>query len=94
MPPPTTADEGGDRYRGIVVKLSADPERDFVRIPFTTTLQGGAVAEDYDIPRSRERINANDETEAEFRFAALDDTDEDHGESVRLSFGTPLPERA
>ena len=78
-----TADEGGDDI-AIVVKLSADPERT-VRIPFTTTLQGGAVAEDYTF-REAGRIN-EDETEAEFRFAALDDTDEDHGESVRLGFG-------
>ena len=32
-----------------------------------------------------------DETEVEFGFTALQDTDEDHGESVRLGFGTPLP---
>ena len=79
-----TADEGGDGI-AIVVKLSADPERT-VSIPFTTTLQGGAEAADYTF---REAGNINeDETEAEFRFAALQDTDEDHGESVRLGFGS------
>ena len=49
-----TADEGGDGI-AIVVKLSADPERT-IRIPFTTTLQGGAEAEDYTF-REAGRIN-------------------------------------
>ncbi len=78
-----SVDEGEDGI-AIVVKLSADPERS-VRIPFTTTHQGGAEAADYTF---REAGNIHeDETEAEFRFAALQDTDEDHGESVLLGFG-------
>ena len=79
-----SADEGGDDL-AIVVKLSADPERT-VSIPFTATLQGGAEAADYTF-REAGSIH-EDETEAEFRFAALQDTDEDHGESVLLGFGT------
>ena len=82
-----TADEGGDGI-AIVVKLSADPERT-VSIPFTATHQGGAEAADYTF-RDAGRINEG-ETEAEYRFAALQDTDEDHGESVLLGFGTLPP---
>ena len=78
-----SVDEGGDLV-AIVVKLSADPERT-VRIPFTTTNQGGAEAADYTF-RAAGNIN-EDETEVEFGFSALQDTDEDHGESVRLGFG-------
>ena len=72
----------------IIVKLSADPERT-VRIPFTATLQGGAVAADYSF-RAAGNINEA-ETEAEFGFSALQDTDADHGESVLLGFGTLPP---
>ena len=82
-----TAYEGPGITR-IIVKLSADPERT-VRIPFTATLQGGAVAADYSF-RAAGNINEA-ETEAEFGFSALQDTDADHGESVLLGFGTLPP---
>ena len=85
-----SADEGGDSI-GVIVKLSASPERDFLRIPFTAMLQGGALAADYEF-RDGVNVNAND-TEVEIRFTAIQDTDEDHGESILLGFGTPLPER-
>ena len=84
-----SADEGGDSI-GVIVKLSASPERDFLRIPFTAMLQGGALAADYEF-RDGVNVNAND-TEVEIRFTAIQDTDEDHGESILLGFGTPLPE--
>ena len=85
-----SVDEGGDSV-AVVVKLSASPERDFLRIPFTAMLQGGALAADYEF-RDGVNVNQND-TEVEIRFTAIQDTDEDHGESILLGFGTPLPER-
>ena len=85
-----SADEGGDSI-SVFVKLSASPERDFLRIPFTAMLQGGALAADYEF-RDGVNVNANDR-EVEVRFTAIQDTDEDHGESILLGFGTPLPER-
>ena len=94
--PQVTVSFGAATYRAyegpgitsIIVKLSADPERT-VRIPFTATLQGGAVAADYSF-RAAGNINEA-ETEAEFGFSALQDTDADHGESVLLGFGTLPP---
>ena len=85
-----SVDEGGDSIE-VVVKLSASPERDFLRIPFTATLQGGAEAADYEF-RDGVNVNENDR-EVMIRFTATQDTDEDHGESILLGFGTPLPER-
>ena len=83
-----SADEGGDSIE-VIVKLSAAPER-LVRIPFTAMLQGGALAADYMFLEAASI--ADDETEVGFRFFAEQDTDEDHGESILLGFGTPLPE--
>ena len=82
-----SVDEGGDSIE-IAVKLSADPERG-LRIPLTETRQGNASAGDYRVPLAAQF--ADDETETKIIFAAEQDTDEDHGESVRLGFGD-LPE--
>ena len=84
-----SADEGGDSIQ-IAVKLSAAPERG-LRIPLTATLLGNASAGDYRVPLAAQFVD--EETEIKIVFAAEQDTDEDHGESVRLGFGTPLPER-
>ena len=82
-----TAYEGPGITR-IIVRVSAAPERN-LRIPFTQTLQGGASATDYTF---LEAANIReDETEFGPLFAALQDTEADHGESVLLGFGTLPP---
>ena len=94
--PQVTVSFGAATYRAyegpgitrIIVKLSADPERTSA-FPSRQTLQGGAVAADYSF-RAAANINGA-ETEAEFGFSALQDTDADHGESVLLGFGTLPP---
>ena len=75
---------------GVRVRLSADPERT-VSIPITATNQDGATSADYTVPASV-GFDAG-ETEKTFTFAATDDDEEDFGESVKLSFGTTLPDR-
>ena len=75
---------------GVRVRLSADPERT-VSIPITATNQDGATSADYTVPASV-TFDAG-ETEKTFTFAATDDDEEDFGESVKLSFGTTLPDR-
>ena len=86
-----SVDETGiDSAIRIVVRLSAAPERN-IRIPLTQTLLGGALQADFSVPLAVQF--RDDETESAVLFSAQPDTDEDHGESVRLGFGTPLPER-
>ena len=83
-----TVDEGSSVT--VKVTLSEDPERE-VTIPVTTTENGGADAGDY----SGAPVNvtfARGETEKSITFEATQDTDNDDGESVRLSFGT-LPDQ-
>ncbi len=75
----------------VTVRLSALPERE-VSIPLTATGQGGAVAADYNVPASV--TFAEDETENTVAFMAVDDAEDDDGETVKLGFGTAnLPER-
>ena len=74
----------------VTVELSADPERT-VTIGLTSTGQGGASSEDYSgVPDSVTFTSG--ETSRSFRFSAMDDTVDDDGESVQLSFDT-LPAR-
>ncbi len=73
----------------IKVMLSADPERTMT-IPITKTDLGGASGTDYSgIPASIV-FNAGD-TEKSFTFTAIDDSEDDDGESVKLTFGA-LPD--
>ena len=74
----------------VTVRLSAQPERE-VSIPLTAAGQGGATSADYDVPTSV--TFAGDETEKTVAFMAVDDSDDDDNESVKLGFGTPLPDR-
>ena len=76
--------EGGEVTLAVV--LSADPERT-VTVPLTRTNQGGATGSDYSgVPASV--TFASGETRKTFVFEALEDTDEEDGESVKLGFGT------
>ncbi len=74
----------------ITVTLSAAPERT-VTIPITTTNQGGAANADYSGVPASLTFNSGD-TAKSFSFAAVQDTDDDDGESVLLAFGA-LPTR-
>ena len=72
----------------VTVTLSADPERT-VTISITATDRGGATSADYSVPQSV-TFNAG-ETSKTVTFTAVDDVEDDDGESVKLGFGT-LPE--
>ena len=73
----------------IKVVLSADPERT-VTIQITKADQDGATPADYSgVPASVEF--ASGETEQTITFAAVNDSDNDDGESVKLGFGN-LPD--
>ena len=74
----------------VTVTLSADPKRT-VAIPLTTTNQGGAGNSDYASVPASVVFNSGD-TEKSFTFQATPDDIDDDGESVKLGFGTPLPD--
>ena len=74
----------------VVVKviLSAVPERS-VTIPISRTNQGGATDGDYSGVAANTSVTFNSgDTEKSITFAATDDSVDDDGESVLLSFGT------
>ena len=73
----------------VTVTLSADPERQVV-IPIAATNQGTTVNGDYTVDSSV--TFESGETSKTITFAATDDSDLDDGETVRLSFGSPLPD--
>ena len=70
----------------VEVKLNQDPERMCV-IPITATPGDGATTADYSGVPQDVTFNSG-ETQKSFVFTAETDTDDDHGESVRLSFGS------
>ena len=70
----------------VTVTLDADPERTVV-IPIEKTNQGGATTADYSGVPQNVSFDSGD-TQKSFVFTAETDTDDDHGESVRLSFDT------
>ncbi len=70
----------------VTVTLSADPERTVV-IPIEKINQGGATTADYSGVPQNVTFDSGD-TQKSFVFTAETDTDDDHGESVRLSFDT------
>ena len=73
----------------VTVTLSEDPERT-VTVPLTKTDEDGASSADYSgVPASVEF--APGDTEQTFTFTADEDTLNDDGESVKLSFGNTLP---
>ena len=68
----------------VTVTLSADPERTVI-IPIEATPQDGAAAADYSVPAGV-TFDAG-ETSKSITFTAAQDTRDDEGESVLLSFG-------
>ncbi|MDE0370133.1 MAG: fibronectin type III domain-containing protein [bacterium] len=85
-----TAREGDADGTTVTVTLSADPERTVV-VPITHAPMGGAIAGDYTLSDTSVTFNAG-ETESTFTITATDDSDDDD-ESVRLGFGSTLPDR-
>ena len=79
-----TVGEGSSEV--IKVILSADPERT-VTIPINKANLGGATTDDYSVTPTSLTFNSV-ETEKSITFAATNDTVDDDGESVLLSFGT------
>ena len=95
--PPVSVQFGQDFQRvgegdtvNVTIRLSAEPER-MVSIPITSTPQGTASTTDYDVPTSV--VFNEGETEKTIAFMAVDDEVDDDDESVKLGFGTPLPDR-
>ena len=82
--PTYTVAEGGSAT--VSVTLSADPEQS-VSIPLTATNYDGASGSDYSGVPASLTFNSGD-TEKAFTFSAIQDTDNDDGESVKLGFGT------
>ena len=74
----------------VKVKLSADPERT-VEVPISATDMDGASPSDYSVVPQTVVFNSGD-TEKTFSFSATDDSEDDDGERVRLTFGA-LPPR-
>ena len=75
----------------VKVKLSADPERQVI-IPITTNEQDGASSNDYSPMPDNVTFQAG-ETEVILDFIATSDSLNDDGESVKLSFGSQLPDQ-
>ena len=73
----------------VTINLSADPERS-VTIPLTRTNQDGAYNDDYSGVPDSVTFNSG-ETEKTFYFTATQDSVQEDGESVRLTFGA-LPD--
>ena len=74
----------------VTITLSADPERTVI-IPISKTNQGGATSADYSgVPQSVTFVSGD--TSKIFTFTAAQDSIDDDGESVRLSFGSSLPD--
>ena len=84
----TVAEDGSVEVK---VLLNRDPERE-VEIPIIKTNRGDASDSDYSgVPNSVTLYSGD--TSTSIIFSPDDDAEDDDGESVRLSFGTPLPDR-
>ena len=80
-----TATEGGSGAT-VVVRLSQAPATS-VTIPLTKTHRGGATGGDHsEIPD--DVVFTSAQTQRSFTVTAVDDSDDDDGESVRIGFGT------
>ena len=84
-----TVAEGGTAT--ITVWLDEDPERQVV-IPLTKMSSTGAVeTDDYSGIPDSVTFNAGEPITQAFTFQAVDDSDDDDGESVTFGFDNPLP---
>ena len=73
----------------VTITLNDDPEQTVV-IPLMRVTQGGASDTDYSGVPDRMTFNSGD-TQQSFTFTATQDTENDDGESVEITFGT-LPD--
>ena len=74
----------------VKVKLDADPDRTVI-VPLTHVGQSDTSSDDYSGVPATVTFNDGD-TEKEITFSATADDIDDDGDSVKLGFGTPLPE--
>ena len=74
----------------VTVVLSADPKRT-VQIPITAVLQDDASLADYSLSDDSVTFTTG-EVSKEITFTATADSVDDDGESVKLTFTSPLPE--
>ena len=74
----------------VTVELDVAPEREVV-VPITVANQGGAGLADYSLSATSVTFAAN-ETTVTFTFSAVQDGDDDDGESVLLGFEALLPD--
>ena len=75
--------EGGP---GVEVLVRLNKPRNNLRVPLTANGQGGADDSDFTgVPP--EVVFKDDETEKTFTFVAMEDSEEENGEMVRLGFG-------
>ncbi len=87
-----TATEG-EPATVVTVELSADPER-MLEIPLTASVLDGASPADYELPTPASvTFIAGDVSPKTFEFLAVDDTDDDDGERVKLGFGAMPDDR-
>ena len=75
----------------VTVTLDVDPERT-VTVPLTVTVQDGASPADYSGVPASVTFDSGEVLKT-FTFSATQDDVDDDGESVKLTFGTPLPAR-
>ena len=75
----------------VTVTLDVDPERS-VTVPLTVTDQDGASPADYSGVPASVTFDSGEVLKT-FTFSATQDDVDDDGESVKLTFGTPLPAR-
>ena len=80
--------EGGTAE--VTVRLDIAPRRE-VTIPLESEGQNGATSGDWSLPANV--TFAADETSKTVTFTATDDSADDDGETVRLTFGATLPEK-
>ena len=75
----------------VTVTLSGDPDQTVV-IPLTAAGRGGLEDADYSGVPANVTFTAGGSLEQTFRVTTTDDRIDDGGESLRLTFGTPLPD--
>ena len=94
--PAVTVEFASDTYSAaegksatVTVTLSADPKRPLT-IPITNAAQGTTTADDYTFTATDVTF-ASGQTSRTLTFTAAQDTTADHGDSVKLGFGSSLP---
>ena len=85
----TTYSAAEGKSATVTVTLSADPKRPLT-IPVTHAAQGTTTADDYTFTAT-EVTFASGQTSKTLNFSAAQDTTADHGDSVKLGFGSSLP---